>query len=65
MGGTWLLTFLQHQNALFYNQNPKLRRRKLLRSFRGLCVNSATFAFADLPQKNLGGTLISAKSETK
>ena len=21
--GTWLLTFLQHQNALFYYQNPK------------------------------------------
>ena len=29
-GGTWLLTFLQHQNALFY-QNPK--------------IFSATFAF--------------------
>ena len=31
MGGTWLLTFLLHQNALFY--------------YSGLCVNSATFAF--------------------
>ena len=56
MGGTWLLTFLEHQNSLFYYQNPKFsvqgsapianpRRRKLLRSFRGLCVISATFAF--------------------
>ena len=24
MGGTWLLTFLQHQNAIFYNQNLKI-----------------------------------------
>ena len=24
MGGTWLLTFLQHQNSLFYYQNPKI-----------------------------------------
>ena len=23
MGGTWLLTFLQHQNAIFYNQKLK------------------------------------------
>ena len=50
MGGTWLLTFLQHQNALFYYHNPKNfscnpHRRKLFRSFRGLFVNSFTFAF--------------------
>ena len=24
LGGTWLLTFLQHQNALFYYQNRKI-----------------------------------------
>jgi len=23
MGGTWLLTILQHQNTLFYYKNPK------------------------------------------
>ena len=53
IGGTWLLTFLQHQNAIFYNQNQKLfyamggsaplatpRRRNLLRRFRGLCVKT-------------------------
>ena len=53
MEGTWLLTFLQHQNAIFYNQNLKIfyassaplatpRRGNLLQRFRGLCVNSAT-----------------------
>ena len=43
MGRIWLLTFLQHQNAIFYDQNIKICNPLLLRRFCGLCVNSATF----------------------
>ena len=48
--GTWLLTFSQHQNALFYYQNTRIFCARLrppatenfFEAFAGCVVNSAT-----------------------
>jgi len=66
MGGTWLLTFLQHQNALFYYQkaakkpgrNPELlancqKLRTLITELRKVTILAFEFCFSSHSTNNL------------